>query len=43
MSVMHWGKHNVSNALNSTDIVVYKLTALALIDLLGYFKSAFGL
>ncbi len=75
MSAMHWGKHNVSNALNSTDIFavcrggsiwsvidikgclrisVHKLfrlceltfsflTALASIDLLGYFKSRIGI
>ncbi len=75
MSVMHWGKHNISKALNSTKIFavcrggliwsmidikcrlrigVQKfvrlckltlsfITALAPIDLLGYFKSGFGL
>ncbi len=75
MSVMHWGKQSISNALNSTNIFavchggsiwsmidiksclrisMHKLvrlceltlsfiTALAPIDLLGYFKSGFGL
>ncbi len=75
MSVMHWGKQNISNALNRTNIfavcrggsiwsmidikgclrisvhILVRLceltlsfiTALALIDLLGYFKSGFGL
>ncbi len=37
MSVMHWGKHNVSNALNSTDIlaVCYGGSIWSMIDIKG--------